>query len=187
MLLGGASVEPRAPSPDPSRERRRGGGRQHRTPPSLSLLFLHVADHPALARADPQHSAAETEPLQHASEAAVSLDARAQDPRSDELLDARALDAPAYKRPRRSNGETHPTPSYRPDNLSPSLSLWFVDAYNAGEVLDAKRAAVFDHPGASRHWESEEEHRRSRSRTSPLSSASSTRVAITVVFFTGRR
>jgi hypothetical protein len=117
----------------------------------------------------------------------VSLNARAQDPHSDELLDARAFDAPAYKRPLRSNEETHPTPSYRPDNLSPSLSLWFVDARHAGEVLDAERAAEFDRPGANRRWESEEEHRRSRSRTSPSSSTSSPRVAVAVIFFTGRR
>jgi hypothetical protein len=104
----------------------------------------------------------------------VSLNARAQDPHSDELLDARAPDAPPYKYPRRSNGDTRLTPSYLPDNLSPSLSLWFVDARHAGEVLDAKRAAEFDHLGASRRWESEEKSRRSRSRPSPSSSASST-------------
>jgi hypothetical protein len=68
----------------------------------------------------------------------------------------------------------HPTPSYHPDTTSPSLSLWFVDACNAGEVLDARSAAAFDHLGASRRWESEEESRRSRFRTSPSSSASST-------------
>jgi hypothetical protein len=37
-----------------------------------------------------------------------------------------------------------------------------------------KRAAEFDHLGASRRWESEEESRRSRSHTSSSSSASST-------------
>jgi hypothetical protein len=117
----------------------------------------------------------------------VSLDARAQGPRSGELLDTLSLDAPAYKRPLRSNEETHPTPSYRPDTISPSLSLWFVDACNAGEVLDAKSAAVFDHPGASRRWESEEESRRSRFCPSPSSSSSSTHAAIAVVVFTAHR
>jgi hypothetical protein len=102
-------------------------------------------------------------------------------------LDALALVAPTYKYPRRSNEGTRLTPSYLPDTLAPSLSLWFVDARHTGEVLDANRAAAFDHPRASRRWESEEEHRRSRSRTSPSSPASSTRVAVTVVFCTGRR
>jgi hypothetical protein len=117
----------------------------------------------------------------------VSLDARAQGPRTGELLDALALDAPAYKRPLRSNEETHTTPSYRPDTISPSLSLWFIDACNAGEVLDAESAAAFDHPGASRRWESEEEPRRRRFHPSPSSSSSSTHAAVAVVVFTARR
>jgi hypothetical protein len=40
---------------------------------------------------------------------------RSQDPRADELLVALFLDAPAYKKPRRSNEEKHLTPSYLPD------------------------------------------------------------------------
>jgi hypothetical protein len=76
----------------------------------------------------------------------LSLDECAQGPRTGELLDVLALDAPAYKRPLRSNEETHTTPGYRPDTISPSLSLWFVDACNAGEVLDAESAAAFDPP-----------------------------------------
>jgi hypothetical protein len=80
----------------------------------------------------------------------LSLDARAQGPRAGELLDTPSLAAPAYINPRRSNEEMHTTPSYCPDTISPSLSLWFVDACNAGEVLDAESAAAFDHPGASR-------------------------------------
>jgi hypothetical protein len=117
----------------------------------------------------------------------LSFDARAQGPRAGELLAALTLVAPAYKRPLRSNEETHTTPSYRPDTISPSLSLWFVDACNAGEVLDAESAAAFDHPGASRRWESEEESRRSRFRPSPSSSSSSTHAAVAVVVFTARR
>jgi hypothetical protein len=97
----------------------------------------------------------------------LSLDACAQRPRTGELLDALALVASAYINPRRSNEETHTTPSYRPDTISPSPSLWFVDACNAGEVLDAASAAAFDLPGASRRWKSEEELRRSRFRPSP--------------------
>jgi hypothetical protein len=52
----------------------------------------------------------------------VSLDARAQGPRTGKLLDALSLDASAYKRPRRSNEPTRPVPSYLPDTLvSPRL------------------------------------------------------------------
>jgi hypothetical protein len=65
--------------------------------------------------------------------------------------------------------------------------LWFVDACNAGEVLDAESAATFDLPGASRRWELEEELRRSRFRPSPSSSTSSTSLAIAVVFLAVRR
>jgi hypothetical protein len=60
-------------------------------------------------------------------------------------------------------------------------------ACNAGEVLDAESAAAFDHPGASRRWESEEESRRSQFRPSPSSSSSSTHAAVAVVVFTARR
>jgi hypothetical protein len=109
---------------------------------------------------------------------------RCQGPRAVELLDAFVLDAPPYKYPRRSNGDTRLTPSYLPDNLSPSLSLWFVDARHAGEVLDARSAVAFDHLGASRRWESEEEHRRSRSRTSPSRSSSPTHITVVVIVFT---
>jgi hypothetical protein len=166
----------------------RSGGRRRNAPraPSQTFFFLLDADRPALARADPQHPAAKPEPSQHAPVTTVpgATFARCQGPRSGELLDARFLVAPTYKYPRRSNEDTRLTPSYIPDTLAPSLSLWFVDARHGGEALDAKRAAAFDHPGASRRWESEEEHRRSRSRTSPSSPASSTRVAIAVVVFT---
>jgi hypothetical protein len=65
--------------------------------------------------------------------------------------------------------------------------LWFVDACNAGEVLDAESAAAFDLPGASRRWELEEELRRSRFRPSPSSSTSSTHAAVAVVVLTARR
>jgi hypothetical protein len=42
---------------------------------------------------------------------------RCQGPRAGELLAALTLAAPAYKYPRRSNGDTHLTPSYLPDTL----------------------------------------------------------------------
>jgi hypothetical protein len=71
MLLGDAAVEPSAPSPDPSREKGRRRESSTQDPPSLLPSILNIADHPALASADPQHSAAETEALQHASKAAV--------------------------------------------------------------------------------------------------------------------
>jgi hypothetical protein len=117
----------------------------------------------------------------------LSLDARTQGPRAGKLLDPLTLAAPAYINPHRSNEETHTTPSYRPDTISPSLSLWFIDACNAGEVQDAESATAFDLPGASRRWELEEELRRSRFCPSPSSSTSSTHAAIAVIIFTARR
>jgi hypothetical protein len=74
----------------------------------------------------------------------VLLDAHRQCPRPGELLDTLSPAAQAYINPSRSNEETHTTPGYRPDTISPSLSLWFVDAYIAGEVLDASRATALD-------------------------------------------
>jgi hypothetical protein len=117
----------------------------------------------------------------------VSLDARAQGPRTGDLLDALALVSPAYKSPRRSNEPTRPAPSYLPDNLSSPRSLSFDVASPAGEVLDAEGAAAFDLLGASRRREVVEETRRSLFRSSPLSSASPTHAAVAVVFFTARR
>jgi hypothetical protein len=124
-LLDGATVDASPLCPDPSHRRRRRRGDSTPGPPSLLPSNLHVADHPALASTDPQHSTAETEAPQHASEAAVPMVARRtrQGPRADELLAALALDAPAYKRPRRSNEEKHPVPSYLPDTLVSPRSL----------------------------------------------------------------
>jgi hypothetical protein len=75
--LGGCSVDasPLCPDPSPGRRRRRGGSTPG--PPSLLPSNLHVADRPALASADPQHSAAETNPCQHASKADEASVARA--------------------------------------------------------------------------------------------------------------
>jgi hypothetical protein len=86
---------------------------------------LHVADHCDRARADPQHSAAEPAPFQHAPEAAVPgmTFERCQGPRAGELLAALTLVAPTYKYPRRSNGETRPVPSYLLDTLVSPRSL----------------------------------------------------------------
>jgi hypothetical protein len=117
----------------------------------------------------------------------VLLDAQRQGPRAGELLDTLSPDAQAYINPRQSNEETHTTPGYRPDTISPSLSLYFVDACIAGAVLDAEGTAAFDLPGASRRWELVEEHHRSRFRPSPSSSTSSTHAAVAVVVFTARR
>jgi hypothetical protein len=65
--------------------------------------------------------------------------------------------------------------------------LEIIDTCTTGVVLDERSTAAFDHLEASRRWESEEEHRRSRSCTPPSSSASSTHVFITVVVFAARR
>jgi hypothetical protein len=185
MLLGIPTVDSSAPSPDPSQEKRREGEVCTQGPLPVTSS-LHDADHLGGARADPQHPAAEPTLAQHTPEAAVTgaSSKRIQDPRAGELLVALFLDAPAYKKPLRSNEEKHLTPSYVPDIAAPSLSLWFVDTCNAGEVLDERSAAAFDHLGASRRWESVEETYRSRSRTSPTSSASSTPLPRRRTFFT---
>jgi hypothetical protein len=127
-------------------------GRTAPRAPSQTFFSLLDADRPGGARADPQPPAAESTPSQHAHKATVPGETfkHCQGPRAGELLDRPALDAPAYKRPLRSNEEMHPTPSYLPDTTSPSLSLWFVDTCNAGEVLDARSTTAFDHLGASR-------------------------------------
>jgi hypothetical protein len=67
MLVDVAVVEPSPLCPDPSREKGRRRGRQRPGPPLFFPSSLHVADHRDLASTDPQHSAAETTPLQHAS------------------------------------------------------------------------------------------------------------------------
>jgi hypothetical protein len=79
---------------------------------------------------------------------------RRQGPRAVKLLAALTLATPAYKRPRRSNGDTHLTPSYLPDIAAHPLSLCFAIASHAGKVLDKRSAAAFDHLGARRCWES---------------------------------
>jgi hypothetical protein len=117
----------------------------------------------------------------------VLLDAHRQGPRTGELLDALAPDALAYKSPRRSNDWTPTIPSYLPDTFSPSLSLSFDDTYTAGAVLDASCAAALDRRWTSGGWEPEEERRRNLFHPSPSSSASPTRLAITVVFLAVRR
>jgi hypothetical protein len=76
MPLDDAAVEPSSLCPDPSREKGRRRGDSTQDPPLFFPSSLHVADHRDCARADPQHSAAETEPLQHASKAAVPSVAR---------------------------------------------------------------------------------------------------------------
>jgi hypothetical protein len=93
----------------------------------------------------------------------------------------------AYKNPRRSNEWTHTIPSYLPDTLTSPRSLSFDVASPAGEVLDAEGAAVFGLRGASGRRELVEESRRSLFRPSPSSSASSTRTAVAIVFFSARR
>jgi hypothetical protein len=96
MLVGIPAVDPGALCPDPSREKWREGEERAQDPPSLSLHFLHDADHPALASTDPQHAAAETETPQHAHETAVPGVAFApcQGPRTGHPLAALALGLP---------------------------------------------------------------------------------------------
>jgi hypothetical protein len=117
----------------------------------------------------------------------VLLDAHRQGPRAGELLDTLSPDAQAYINPHRSNEKTRPAPSYLPDTLASPSSVSFGVAVLVGEVLDVEGATAFYLPGASRRWELVEEHRRSRFRTSPTSSSSSTHAVVAVVVFTARR
>jgi hypothetical protein len=97
MLVETAAVEPSPLCPDPSREKWREEEERAQDPPSLPLLSLQAPDRHDRARADPQHSAAETNPLQHASEAAVPgvAFAHCQGPRTGHLLAALALGLPS--------------------------------------------------------------------------------------------
>jgi hypothetical protein len=109
------------PVPPAPTQARRSGGKKRFAPraPSQSSSSLLDADRPALARADTQPPAAKPMPSQHTPETVVTRASskRCQGPRAVELLDAFVLDAPAYKYPRRSNGDTRLTPSYLPDTL----------------------------------------------------------------------
>jgi hypothetical protein len=71
MLVDVSAAEPSPLCPDPSREKGRRKGRTHPGPPLFFLCSLHVTDRCDLARADPQHLIAETEPRKHARKAAV--------------------------------------------------------------------------------------------------------------------
>jgi hypothetical protein len=53
MLLDTSAVDPSPLCPDPGREKWKEGEERAQDPPSLSHLFLHDADHPALASTDP--------------------------------------------------------------------------------------------------------------------------------------
>jgi hypothetical protein len=77
MLLDASAVEPSSLCPDPSRATWEEMEDTARTPLSSPSSSLQASDHRDLARADPQHSAAETKPLQHASEAVEPGVARA--------------------------------------------------------------------------------------------------------------
>jgi hypothetical protein len=83
-----------------------GGNGGHRPDPlSSPSSSLQVADHRDLARADPQHSAAETTPRQHAPEAAVPgvAFAHRQGPRTGHLLAALVPDSLAFIKPLRAH------------------------------------------------------------------------------------
>jgi hypothetical protein len=113
MLVEISLVEPSPLCPDPSHEKWREEEERAQDPPSLSLLFLHVADRvtspapthrapsrrqkPSSTRARPPHT--------------VLLIARCQGPRTGELLDAVALVSLAYIKPLRAHDRTPLTPS----------------------------------------------------------------------------
>jgi hypothetical protein len=69
MLLDTSAVDPSSLCPDPSRATWEEMEDTARTPLSSPSPSLQAPDHRALASTDPQHSAAETTTLQHASKA----------------------------------------------------------------------------------------------------------------------
>jgi hypothetical protein len=125
MLLGDATVDASPLCPDPSHGR---GRRRGDSTPGPPLFFPAACTSPTtLPSPAPTHSTPRPRPKPPSTRARPpcpwSLDAHAQDPRAGELLAALALDALAYKRPRRSNEPTHPVPSYLPDNPVSPRSL----------------------------------------------------------------
>jgi hypothetical protein len=188
-LVDISAVEPSPLCPDPSREKWRRRGRACPGPPLFSLCSLHVTDRRGLASADPQHPVASTKPHKNARKAAVPGVARRTSPGPPhrELLDALAPDSLAYKSPLRAHDRTHPTPSNLPDTFSPSRSLLFDVACNAGEPLGVGSAAVLGRRWTNGRRELEEECCQSLFCPSPSSPASSTRLAVAVVFLAVRR
>jgi hypothetical protein len=103
------------------------GGKRRNAPraPSQSFFFLHDADHPGYARADPQPSAAEATTPQHTPEAAVpgATSERRQDPRTGHELVALPPASRAYKNPPSTSQKTHTLTATNPHTylfLSPS-------------------------------------------------------------------
>jgi hypothetical protein len=77
MLLDTSAVDPSSLCPDPSRATWEEMEDTARTPLSSPSPSLQAPDHRDLASTDPQHSAAETTTLQHASKAVEAGVARA--------------------------------------------------------------------------------------------------------------
>jgi hypothetical protein len=167
-----------------------GEGRRRPDPPSLSL-FLSASCRPAWPR---QHQP--TAPRRHdQAPPAREQGCRARHhrctspgpPCAGHPLDALAPDSLAYKNPCRAHEWTHTIPNSLPDTLSSPRSLSFDEAYNAGELLGAGSAAAFGRRWTNGSRELEEECRRSLFCPSLSSPASSTRVAIAVIFLAVRR
>jgi hypothetical protein len=106
-------VEPSPLCPDPSHEKWREEEERAQDPPSLSLLFLHVADR--VTSPAPTHRAPSPRQKPSSTRARpphmVLLVARRQGPCTGELLDALAPDPLTYIKPLRAHDRTHLTPS----------------------------------------------------------------------------
>jgi hypothetical protein len=171
MLLGIPTVDSSPPSPDPSREKWREEEKRAQGPSQSSSSPL-VSDRPALARADPQHPAAEPTPSQHTPETAVTgaSSKRSQDPRAGELLVALLPASRDYKNPRRRSQKTHTTTA-----TNPSTSLFPLPRKHPISARERRRVRE----DSGRHWSRcwckvEELSNRGRSASSPSSSASPT-------------
>jgi hypothetical protein len=127
-----------SPAPPTPTRAMRSGGKERNAPraPSQYFFFLHDADSPGCARADPQPSAAEPAPSQHAPEAAVpgATFERRQGPRAGELLVALPPASLGYKNPRRSPPEEAHTHRNRSPLSSLPLSLGNVRSLQGSTV-----------------------------------------------------
>jgi hypothetical protein len=158
-------------------------------PLSSPSSSLQAPDHRALARTDPQHTAAETKALQHASKAVEAGVARA---RRQHALRRPPTGRPyprrsgLYKPPPIKRGDAHHSQLPPRHHLSLPLALVHRHLHRRRGTGREPRHHVGP-PLVERTPELEEECCRILFRTSPSSSASSMCLAIAVVFLAVRR
>jgi hypothetical protein len=180
---------PASPAPTQAVRNGEGEGEHAWTPP---LCLSHLCTMPTVvASPTPTHSAPTPRPNPSSMPPRPPCPALpvhvARTPCAGHPLDALVPALLAYKKPLRSRSWTHPTPSELPDIFSSSRSISFAIASSAGELLGMGGTAAFGLRWANGRREVEEECRRSLFRPAPSSSASPSRLAVAVVFFSARR